>query len=161
MVTSKVAFFNAIVDERAWEFGGEMIRKYELIRWNLYAKKAQETEETLIQMANSAANGQGKYADLPDYMYWKLDASGNFTVLNPNRKYIGTPDASWTRQSFLASLGTSTPSGWTIQEWVVKDWVNYYKGPAAGVARYVFPIPSEAVLNSQGVLDNNGYNFTK
>jgi hypothetical protein len=159
--TSKADFFDAIVNERAWEFGGEMIRKYELIRWNLYAKKAQETEETLIQMANSAANGQGKYADLPDYMYWKLDASGNFTVLNPNRKYIGTPDASWTRQSFLASLGTSTPSGWTIQEWVVKDWVNYYKGPAAGVARYVFPIPSEAVLNSQGVLDNNGYNFTK
>ena len=36
----KKSFFDAIVDERAWEFGGEMIRKYELIRWGIYADKS-------------------------------------------------------------------------------------------------------------------------
>lgn len=35
---SKEAFFNAIVDERAWEFGGENIRWKDLVRWNLYNK---------------------------------------------------------------------------------------------------------------------------
>lgn len=35
-LTSKADFFQAIVDERAWEFGGENIRWKDLVRWNLY-----------------------------------------------------------------------------------------------------------------------------
>jgi hypothetical protein len=49
---SKQSFFNAIVDERAWEFGGEMIRKYELIRWNLYAPKMKQMVDDLKLMAD-------------------------------------------------------------------------------------------------------------
>lgn len=33
---SKEDFFQLIVDERAWEFGGENIRWKDLVRWNLY-----------------------------------------------------------------------------------------------------------------------------
>ena len=36
--TTKDEFFDLIVDERAWEFGGENMRWKDLIRWNLYAK---------------------------------------------------------------------------------------------------------------------------
>lgn len=153
---SKQSFFDAIVNERAWEFGGEMIRKYELIRWNLYAKKTKETVNTIKEMADAALVGTGKYSELPDYMYWKRDASGNFKVLNPSRKYIGTPDATWTRVSFLASL---KPTATTYQDWIIKDWDKYYNGPVAGIARYIFPIPSEAITNSQGKLLNDGYQF--
>lgn len=35
---SKEAFFDAIVKERAWEFGGEKLRRFDLARWNLYGK---------------------------------------------------------------------------------------------------------------------------
>lgn len=35
---TKEDFFNAIVQERAWEFGGEKHRRYDLARWNLYGK---------------------------------------------------------------------------------------------------------------------------
>lgn len=153
---SKQAFFDAIVNERAWEFGGEMIRKYELIRWNLYAKKSQELVATTKEMADAAFTGSGKYSELPDYMYWKRDASGNFKILNPSRKYVGTPDATWTRVSFLASL---KPTATTYQEWITKDWEKYYNGPVPGVARYIFPIPAEAITNSQGKLVNDGYQF--
>ncbi len=153
---SKQAFFNAIVNERAWEFGGEMIRKYELIRWNLYAKKTQETVNATKEMADAALTGTGKYSELPDYMYWKRDASGNFKVLNPSRKYVGIPDASWTRVSFLASL---KPTATTYQDWITKDWDKYYNGPVPGIARYIFPIPAEAITNSQGKLLNDGYQF--
>ncbi|MEA5403967.1 RagB/SusD family nutrient uptake outer membrane protein [Arcicella sp. DC2W] len=153
---SKQTFFDAIVNERAWEFGGEMIRKYELIRWNLYAKKSQELVATTKEMADAAFTGSGKYSELPDYMYWKRDASGNFKVLNPSRKYVGTPDASWTRVSFLASL---KPTATTYQDWITKDWEKYYNGPVPGVARYIFPIPAEAITNSQGKLANDGYQF--
>ncbi len=153
---SKQDFFNAIVNERAWEFGGEMIRKYELIRWNLYAKKTQETVNVTKEMADAALTGTGKYSELPDYMYWKRDASGNFKILNPSRKYIGTPDASWTRVSFLASL---KPTATTYVDWLNKDWEKYYNGPVPGIARYIFPIPAEAITNSQGKLANDGYQF--
>ncbi|HET7733356.1 MAG TPA: RagB/SusD family nutrient uptake outer membrane protein, partial [Paludibacter sp.] len=39
----KQAFFDALVNERAWEFGGECLRKFDLIRWNIYGKKIVET----------------------------------------------------------------------------------------------------------------------
>ena len=47
-LTSKEAFFNAIVDERAWEFGSEALRKFDLVRWNLYAKKIEQAMRTAI-----------------------------------------------------------------------------------------------------------------
>lgn len=34
--SSKEDFFDLLVDERAWEFGGENIRWKDLVRWNLY-----------------------------------------------------------------------------------------------------------------------------
>lgn len=154
---SKQKFFEAIVNERAWEFGGEMIRKYELIRWNLYADKMEETVETLQDMANSAQTGLGKYANLPDYMYWKLDESGHLEILNPNLRIAAPPDDSWTRVNFLRDLWDGTKN--TYREWVTKDWANYYNGPKPGVARYIFPIPEEAVAASKGKITNDGYMF--
>lgn len=154
---SKDDFFQAIVNERAWEFGGEMIRKYELIRWNIYSDKVAETVETLKQMADAAFSGSGQYSELPDYIYWKLDESGHFTVLNPNRKILAAPDQTWTRSSWLLGLHSDAT---TYQQWITKDWRNYIdEGPKPGVVRYIFPIPEEAITNSQGFLKNDGYGF--
>jgi|GEM_PF-77804 hypothetical protein len=47
-LSSKEAFFNAIVDERAWEFGGEGLRRFDLIRWNLYAQKIEQAMRTML-----------------------------------------------------------------------------------------------------------------
>ena len=44
-------------------------------------------------------------------------------------------------------------------EWITKDWENYYDGPQPGVARYIFPIPHIAIENSQGIIKNDGYGF--
>tara|TARA_R110002050_G_scaffold273113_1_gene417073 strand:+ start:75175 stop:76986 length:1812 start_codon:yes stop_codon:yes gene_type:complete len=150
---SKESFFNAIVDERAWEFGGEMIRKYELIRWNLYSEKAEETVEGMKKLADDAFAGTGSG---PDYMYWKTDESGNFVVLNPDNKVLAAPDDTWNRESFLIGLHDDTT---TYQEWVYRDYENHISGPKPGVARYIFPIPTLAVENSRGVLKNDGYGF--
>lgn len=154
---SKEAFFEAIVDERAWEFGGEMIRKYELIRWNLYSEKCEETVTTLKAMADAAFTGSGEYSELPDYLYWKVDESGEFVLLNPNRKIAAPPDDTWNRQSFLLSMYDEVLG---YQEWITRDWAPYIdEGPKPGTVRYIFPIPSEAITNSQGVLQNDGYGF--
>lgn len=150
---SKQSFFEAIVDERAWEFGGEMIRKYELIRWGIYSEKMKETVEGLKKLADDAQNGTG---NLPDYMYWKTDESGNFVVLNPNRKIVAPPDDSWNQVPFLLGLSNEET---TYDEWILRDWENYINGPNPGVARYIFPIPTVAIENSQGILQNDGYSF--
>ncbi|UCS92869.1 RagB/SusD family nutrient uptake outer membrane protein [Echinicola marina] len=149
----KDSFFEAIVDERAWEFGGEMIRKYELIRWGIYSEKMAETVEGLKELADAAFNGTTQY---PDYMYWKVDESGNFTILNPNRRVVAPPDDTWTQQSFLLALHSDQ---YTYQEWITKDWENHINGPKPGVARYIFPIPASAIASSQGTLTNDGYGF--
>ena len=154
---SKEDFFNAIVDERGWEFGGEMIRKYELIRWGIYSKKMQEIVNIQKQMVDDALAGTGKYANLPDYMYWKRNAAGKFTLLNPNTRVAGVPDPSWTRVPFTRAMYDATKM--TYADFVTKDWEPYYNGPVPGVARYIFPVPEEAVSASQGKVDNKGYMF--
>lgn len=152
--SSKQAFFDAIVDERAWEFGGEMIRKYELIRWNLYDTKINETVQGLKKLADDAYLGFGT---LPDYLYWKYDDSGKLVILNPDTKVLAAPDASWTRFSWLIGLHrnptTADPSPY--QTWITTNWANYTTAPV----RYVMPIPSVAVTNSMGLLQNDGYGF--
>ncbi len=44
-LTSHDDFKEAIINERAWEFGGENIRKFDLIRWNNYASKVVDAIE--------------------------------------------------------------------------------------------------------------------
>ncbi len=150
----KAAFFDAIVDERAWEFGGEMIRKYELIRWNLYDTKINETVEGLKKLADDAYLGFG---DLPDYLYWKYDESGNLVILNSDNKVAAAPDDTWKRANWLISLhrtpNATDPSPY--QSWITTNWANYTTAPV----RYIMPIPSVAVTNSQGLLQNDGYGF--
>ncbi|MFL1013447.1 RagB/SusD family nutrient uptake outer membrane protein [Flavisericum labens] len=150
---SKDAFFDAIVDERAWEFGGEMIRKYELIRWNLYYDKMVETVEGLKKLADDAFAGIGSG---PDYMYWKTDDDGNFQVLNPDNKVVAAPDDTWIRETFLLGLHNDQT---TYQGFILTDFENYVNGPNPGVVRYIFPKPVTAVDNSQGTLSNDGYGF--
>lgn len=53
-LTTYDAFKDAIRKERAWEFGGERIRKFDLIRWNYYADAIVNTLESMRAMAVNA-----------------------------------------------------------------------------------------------------------
>ncbi|MFI1772022.1 RagB/SusD family nutrient uptake outer membrane protein [Thalassobellus citreus] len=152
--SSKEAFFDAIVDERAWEFGGEMIRKYELIRWGIYSDKMKETVEALKQLADDAIANTGT---APIKMYWKLDDSGNFIIANPDTRILAAPDDTWNEANFTSAL---LDDG-AYHEWILNDWKNYYDGPQPGVARYIFPIPNTVIIESQGALQNDGYGFNQ
>lgn len=152
-------FFNAIVNERAWEFGGEMIRKYELIRWNLYYEKVKETVEGLKQMADEAFAGT---SELPDYVYTKLDENGDLLIYNIHEKVVAAPDDTWERHPWLIAMhDDTTPTGYS--EWITYDYANYVNpgniGVPDGIIRYIFPIPTIGIDNSKGLLKNDGYNF--
>lgn len=45
--TDHDAFFNAIVEQRAFEFAGESLRKADLIRWNLLKTKLDEAKDKM------------------------------------------------------------------------------------------------------------------
>jgi hypothetical protein len=151
----KESFFDALVDERAWEFGGEMIRKYELIRWGIYSQKISETVQSLKTMADGVVAGT---SDLPDYLFWKRNELGKFTLYNSNRKVPlakqqALTTTGWTKAEFLLNLWDTKPATPTYREWVTRDWANY----TGGTVRYILPIPTSEV--SLGVLKNDGYGY--
>jgi len=158
-VANKESFFNAIVNERAWEFGGEMIRKYELIRWNLYYDKVVETVEGCKKIADDAFNGTGT---LPDYLYTKLDENGDFLIYNIWDKVDIAPDDTWARESWLINMYDETQAD-GYANWITYDWANYVNpsniGVPDGIIRYIFPIPTIGIDNSKGLLKNDGYGF--
>lgn len=67
--TSKDAFFEEIVRQRRFEFAGERLRKMDLIRWNRLGSALAQTKQDLLDLANR----QGKYADVPTSVFWKMN----------------------------------------------------------------------------------------
>ncbi len=166
---SKQNFFNAIVDERAWEFGGECLRKYDLARWNLYGKKIAEARNTLIQMGIDAVNGTGAYADLPDYLYYKRDSSNsNLRIVwynkhkrvDPppimNSPSVGDNPNGYIRLNWLRTMYNTTTNG--PADYILRTWRGYTDNSGAAPVRYVLPLHNSVVSSSLGVLQNQyGY----
>ena len=97
--SDKAGFFNAIVKERALELGGEGLRKYDLIRWNLHSQKIAETKTALTAMSTRAA----PYSNLPEYVYYKNN----------------TPAITWANSFYKPDpFSGSAPTDYTRVEWV-------------------------------------------
>lgn len=168
---SKQTFFDAIVNERGWEFGGECLRKYDLARWNLFGKKVAETRNNLIQMGADAKNGSGTYASLPDYMYFKRDSSTankNIVWYNKFTKPVAAPPvinsplpgdnpAGYTKVSWTISMYSSINTGGAA-DYILRQWRGYTDNTGAAPLRYILPLHSSVVSSSLGVLQNQyGY----
>jgi hypothetical protein len=52
--SSYETFKKAIIDERAWEFGGECVRKFDLIRWNYYSDAIVNSIEWMLKVTINA-----------------------------------------------------------------------------------------------------------
>lgn len=159
--TDKAGFFTSIVKERLLEFGGEGIRKYDLIRWNLLGSKFDETRTKL----RALIAGTGAYTGVPDYLYAK---EGNYlqgTSVNEVATldlYGGTPN-----NVFVSTgLGSSAaPTGYTTKNWrkaVTED--NSITGTSTGLAYYfeankkeLFPYPKTVLIENPNIIQNNGY----
>jgi hypothetical protein len=106
--TTYSAFFDAIVKERALELGGEGIRKYDLIRWNLLGTKLAATRTQLAAMATRSGAPWNTY---PATMYYdKITTAGlvwynSFYAPTPAAP---TPSTQWGSVQWLGSGITST-----------------------------------------------------
>lgn len=143
---SKDAFFNAIVDERKFEFAGEKLRKSDLIRWNKLGSKISEASAKLKQLANR----EGIYANLPEKIYYETAADGETIIIYGLE--FGHTDAEG------ASLGYESNKTWSLLS--SSDAVPYYDALALRDpdTQQYWPIWTYFIDNSNGMLSNDGYN---
>ena len=78
--TTKEAMLKLIIDERAFEFAGEFVRKADLIRWGILKDKLDEAKEKMTQLYNL----EGNYADINPTLYWKVS---NFNYTRDGQSY--------------------------------------------------------------------------
>jgi len=143
VVASKGTFFDAIVNERALEFTGEMLRKADLIRWNLLATKLAEDKTKLQQLENR----QGRYANLPAKIYYKTLANGETVEIYGLN--FGDTDAQGVALGYTANkTWTMVSSGDASTYWDAL----YVKDPNA---QQFWPIWQVFLDSSNGLLNNS------
>jgi hypothetical protein len=109
VTTDKEAFLNAIVDERALEFCGEMLRKSDLIRWNLLSQKMEKNREDLQKL-----HAKEQPYNVNSKIYYKTAPDGESVLISgltvgetPNTGYPYSKD--WKLQSDAVTNGTGRP----------------------------------------------------
>lgn len=212
-------FKQAIIKERAWEFGGENIRKFDLIRWNYYSNAIADAIEWMRDVAINyqqlRVNGTELIYDknLPiedmgiaprlyynytngevvfenDYFtYRDKSVSPYNTAESLKDDDIKTAGATFDGLKYISFVEklinvdsndpeTGQPYGkdengddikkGVVDERVVYSWFGLTDGVLVNgmedltpirnkVTPYVFPIPTDRVMSSNGVLSNDGY----
>ncbi|MFC6103489.1 RagB/SusD family nutrient uptake outer membrane protein [Olivibacter domesticus] len=135
----KEGFFKTLVQERYLEFGGEGIRKYDLIRWNLIDQKIQEVRDILTKMKNKVA----PYDQLPQYMYYK-----------PAEQQVV-----W-GNSFYETSPTAGPEGFVRVNWMAAltdVWITNVAQLFRANHSELFPIPQTAIDANPNLTQDYGY----
>lgn len=167
---SKEKFFDAIVNERAWEFGGEAIRKFDLIRWNKLGSKIQEQRDAFTAMMNgiTASIMDKKIEGLPLNLYYKY---------KEDKENIDQADINfYTTRTDLEALDDNQLKalGYTKVKWMSgfsdENKVSYGERVrlfSSGLwkesnkvcdNRYLYPIHSSVIGDYQGIVKNSyGY----
>jgi hypothetical protein len=178
--TDHDGFFNALVHERLLEFGGEGIRKYDLIRWNLLATKIAETRHKIGLFAmNSTATDPdtglpNPYYNYPTYVYTIATPYTN-TDLNTEAASLGYYGGPSSFVLFTPRVTTVTPAGYTGPVYWRAEagtWTNgvlsatYLQDPNTGyVSKFqankteLIPYPAQVLTENRGsIVQNFGYN---
>ncbi len=157
---SNVDFFKAIVRERSLELGGEGVRKYDLIRWNLLMTAVNKTSDNLLRMSNLNELSNPDYmAGYPNYCISTNLPTGMFY-------YTGTvaDDSHMWKNSLYVKAPTSTPSGTTKVTWLGSSInTTALSRYALGIRdldkqwRQLFPIPQPVIDANYNCTQNFGY----
>ena len=156
-LSGQTAVFNAIVDERALEFVGEMLRKQDLIRWNLLKTKIDEAKTDLKDWMDGAGTQFGPA------VWYKYAADGSIQTYGYNETATTSeaPGEGW--ECYTDSKGavatyfkfTSEDTG-AYSDSAQKKLDSFYDNNPD--TRQWWPIPDATLINSQGTLVND-YGF--
>ncbi len=153
---TKDAFFKLLVKERMLEFGGEGIRKWDLIRWNLLGKALTETKANLANMAAGTAMVPYTYqaappaytltATLPKQMYYYQNALAENGQIWANSFYNTTPAvAPLDPTNGNVQLTTSNRVNWFANTNITTTYVNYLGYGFTDGKSQLYPIPQSAI----------------
>jgi hypothetical protein len=145
--STKETFFNVLTKERLLEFGGEGIRKYDLLRWGQLASKLAETKAELAKMQA----GTAPYANVPQYQYFRvvngvIQWARSFYRPSPAATPTGTTRVNWRLAVDATYLTNTRPGG----SGLAADFV-----PNAG--KELMPIPQSTLDTDPNVKQNFGY----
>jgi hypothetical protein len=166
-----------IKKERAFEFCGENIRKYDLERWG-ELKSAIENAKTNM---TALRNGTGIYSDIPKIVYYKWTADSIYnkannltkterviTVYGLNRGEVdnkkltdplgGWTDKTWTQGTTTYTITNADATTTTLSEPYLSDGFigNMYLGDPN--THQLLPIMHQIITTSNGSLSNDyGY----
>ena len=156
-LSGQTAVFNAIVDERALEFVGEMLRKQDLIRWNLLKTKIDEAKTDLKDWMDGAGTQFGPA------VWYKYAADGSIQTYGYNETATTTeaPGEGW--ECYTDSKGAvatyfkfTTEDTGAYSDSAQKKLDSFYDNDPD--TRQWWPIPDATLINSQGTLVND-YGF--
>jgi len=160
----KVSFFKALVRERSLELGGEGVRKYDLIRWNLLEVALNETRANLTKMGNATATVNVRPIDLA--VTYQAGPPQYNTVL-PLFVFLRNGTQAEDMSIFLNSIYRPAPTQTTIAGTLRVPWLHsqintsnrdrFATGFKAGRSE-LFPIPLGAIQANPNLLPQNpGY----
>lgn len=174
---AKKGLQKAIEDERRWEFIGENIRKWDLVRWGKYADALKDMREKNTRLivdweydfefpVKTLANGTTVQRTLPQEVYYKYD-SNNLYIEDINVDYDRERPES--ADYFSATEGDVWIYTQTNQKSATAEqFAQYMTEIACGVVdkegqlvqngRPFFPIPSSMVTDYNGVIKQD-YGF--
>ena len=151
------AVFDAIVDERALEFVGEMLRKNDLIRWNLLKTKMDESQAELKKYLERT----DKYADFGPSIWYRNNADGSIQFYGYDAQT--SVDAAPAGEGWICDVdyfkftSEDKETGETVMsESATKKLNSFYDNDPN--TRQWWPIPEATLTNSQGTLVND-YGF--
>lgn len=175
-LNDKESFFNAIVNERKWEFGGEGTRKYDLARWNLYGSVIKGLYDQFRDWGQRA-QGMGVKGDVRDDVFYrnvKDPEHADRTILEFKglKEYgdaIGDHPASegWTQHQEYAKQWwdrNAETGEWEVHDdvkWSFRGYINYNNAESITgeePLRYLCPYPSKIITSHRGSIQQQyGY----
>ncbi|MBR6881679.1 MAG: RagB/SusD family nutrient uptake outer membrane protein [Bacteroidales bacterium] len=150
-ITSKDAMFKAIVDERAFEFCGEMTRKFDLIRWGILKEKMDQAKAKMKNLRDL----KGEYAQvnmLGGDVYYQVDGK-NIIIYGFTGEAV-KPSGAWEKKAeYFTKVVDSKGADTGLYDALVEG--IYSRDPE----QYMFwPICNDTMTNSQGRI-NNDYGY--
>ncbi|WP_121357639.1 RagB/SusD family nutrient uptake outer membrane protein [Flavisolibacter nicotianae] len=173
----KNGFFKLLVRERHLEFGGEGIRKFDLIRWNLLSTALTETKANLQKFAAGTAMAAPSYmaappdytltANLPKQMwfYQNMPAENNVPTQAGSQIWVysfymptpsSTPKDPTNGNNSISS--SSNRINWFASTNITTTYVNYYAYGFVSGKSELYPIPQASIdANANLRPQNPGY----
>lgn len=167
-------FFQAIMDERAWEFGGESKRKFDLARWNKYSEVIYNQYYKLLNWGKVANGAYVAGVDnIPGSVYWKdipdpNNAGRTILDIKGIDEVIQAKPAGYTEQVFASSwyaLNNDTAAYEPRNDikWSFRGFINFNNASSVSPTaplRYLCPYPSKVITDHRGMIENYyGFNF--